>query len=301
VIGDAQGVGSHRAGRGSALHASQSKQFLPNTVMYTLATAGYVPFVLNLYESMKRVGMAEYLVVYTPSEAVQRELSAYGLRCQSLGKEELPDWGDYWTDAFAQIVALKYSIALEILKSGNNALFVDGDIVFLRNPADYLQEVISQSEAQMIMQYESPKNVYNTGFWFARPHTAVIQFFQDIRKSLLVDNTFLCDQTCFNELMRHSNKIEIEALHAELFACGNQFLGSLSDAPETIDRSTRPFDFASAYLLHFNYLTGKRRKVNAIKECNSLFYPGLLENTEAKRPLWSRLSGYVRRVSGAIS
>jgi Nucleotide-diphospho-sugar transferase len=299
VIGDAQGVGGHRAGRGSALHASQSKQFLPNTVMYTLATAGYVPFVLNLHESMKRVGMAEYLVVYTPNEAVQHELQAYGLRCLCFGEEELPDQGDWFSPEFAHIVALKFAVASEILISGRNALFVDADIVFLRNPADYLRELTSRSPAKMIMQYEAPKGHYNTGFWFARPHPAIIRLFYDICTNL-IDKSF-CDQTCFNQLVRRNDLIQVEALDPELFACGNQFLGRLSDAPETIDRSTRPFDFGSAYLLHFNYLTGKRRKVNAIKECNSLFYPGLLENTEAKRPLWSRLSGYVRRVSGAIS
>lgn len=266
-------IRDHSAGLGWAVSAAQSKQFLPNTIMYTLATAGYVPFVLNLHESMRRVGMAECLVTFTPNEAVQRELSACGLRIFSLGREELPDWGDWFTPEFARIVSLKFAVASEILMSGRNAFFIDADIVFLRNPADYLQEIVSRSSAQMIMQYEAPKNVYNAGFWFARPHPAVIQLFQDIRKNL-IDKTY-SDQACLNELARENIQIEIEALDPELFACGNQFLGGLSDAPETIDRSIQPFDFASAYLLHFNYVVGKRAKVSAMKEHNSLFYPGL--------------------------
>ena len=129
--------------------------------MYTLATAGYVPFVLNLHESMKRVGIAECLVAFSPNEAAQRQLSAYGLCALSLGREDLPDWGDWFTPEFARIVSLKFAIASEILMSGRNALFVDADIVFLRNPTDYLQEITSRSSAQLIMQYEAPKNVYN--------------------------------------------------------------------------------------------------------------------------------------------
>ena len=283
VISDAETIRDHSAGLGWAVSGARSKQFLPNTVIYTLATAGYVPFVLNLHELMKRVGMADCLAAFTPKEAVHRELSAYGLQALSLGREDLPDWGDWFTPEFASIVSLKFAVASEILMSGRNALFVDADIVFLRNPTDYLQEIISRSSAQMIMQYEAPKNVYNSGFWFARPHPAVIELFQNIRKNL-IDKTY-SDQTCLNELANENNQMKIEALDPELFACGNQFLGRLSDATETIDRSIKPFDFTSAYILHFNYVVGKRAKVNAMKEHNSLFYPGLLRSTEVNLPL----------------
>jgi hypothetical protein len=283
-------------GLGRAALPAASKQFLPNTMMYTLATAGYVPFVLNLHESMKRVGIAEHLVAFTPNEAVKNELSAYGLQALSFGTEALPDCGKFWTPEFAQIVALKFAVGIEILTSGKNALFIDSDIVFLRNPVDYLLELISQSTAQMIMQYESPKNVYNTGFWFARPHPAVVQIFEDICKCL-VNNMYFDDQTCFNELMRGNDQIRVEPLNARLFACGNQFLGELSGAPEVIDQSMHPFDFASAYILHFNYVLGTRAKVNAMKECNSLFYSGLFGSPGGKRSIWERLKASLRRAS----
>jgi Nucleotide-diphospho-sugar transferase len=293
VTSDAGTIRDNGAGLRAVAHAGRPKEFLRNTVMYTLATAGYVPFVLNLHESMKRVGIAEHLVVYTPSQAVQEELQAYGLRCLRFGKEELPEWGDWFTPEFARIVALKFAVVSEILASGRNALFVDADIVFLRNPASYLQEVISRSAALMIMQYEVPKNLYNTGFWFARPHPMIVRLFGDICTHLMDDG--LCDQMRFNGLVDWSGKIEVEALDPELFACGNQFLGKLSNAPETIDRSKRPFDFTSAYMLHFNYLVGKRAKVNAMRKHHSLFYSVLCESPEVKRPLLARLAGFVRR------
>jgi Nucleotide-diphospho-sugar transferase len=289
----AETIRNGSAGLRGVAQAGQPKEFLRNTVMYTLATAGYVPFVLNLHESMKRVGMAEHLVVYTPSEAVQQELQVYGLRCPRFGKEELPEWGDWFTPEFARIVALKFAIASEILASGRNALYVDADIVFLRNPASYLQEVISRSAALMIMQYEAPKNLYNTGFWFARPHPMIIRLFGDTCWYLMHEG--LCDQMRFNGLVLGNGNIEVEGLDPELFACGNQFLGNLSNAPETIDRSTRPFDFRSAYMLHFNYLVGKRAKINAMREHNSLFYSGLLGSAEVRRPLLARLAGFIRR------
>jgi hypothetical protein len=240
--------------------------------------------------------MAEHLVAFTPNETVQHELSARGLRSLTFGGEALADWGDFWTPEFAQIVALKFAVGMEILSSGKNALFVDGDIVFLRNPIDYLQRLISQSTAQMIMQYESPKNVYNTGFWFARPHHAIVELFNTIRLNLAAEMYF-DDQSCFNELIYGNDQINIEALDPELFACGNQFLGKLSKASETIDRTTHPFDFSSAYLLHFNYLNGKQAKIHAMKEHSARFYPGLSGGLAAKVPLWARLRASIRRVS----
>jgi hypothetical protein len=46
----------------------------------------------------------------------------------------------------------------------------------------------------MIMQYEAPKNVYNTGFWLARPHPLVIESFRDIHKSLVGENVLRPDE-----------------------------------------------------------------------------------------------------------
>jgi Nucleotide-diphospho-sugar transferase len=273
-----------------------SESFLPNTVMYTITTAGFVPFVLNLHASMKRIGISNHLVVYTPDQEMQRELSSMGLRSICFGQQDLPVWADFLTAERGPIVAYKYAVATEILLSGRNALFVDGDIVFLRNPARHLKMVIDQSSAQMIMQYESPGNVYNTGFWFARPHPAVLNLFQDIQDKLLVYKMFTSDQQCFNEITRDSDRIVLQALDVELFACGNQFLGKLADPTQSIDRSANPFPFKSAYLLHFNYLIGKEVKVNAMKEFNAIFYPELLTAPDAKRSLWSRFRRKVRGV-----
>jgi hypothetical protein len=105
---------------------------------------------------------------------------------------------------------------------------------------------------------------------------------------------FTRDQQCFNEITRGSDRIVLQALDVELFACGNQFLGKLTT--HSIDRSANPFPFKSAYLLHFNYLIGKEVKVNAMKEFNAIFYPELLTAPDAKRSLWSR---FRRKVRGA--
>ena len=266
----------------------ETEPLLPNTVMFTIATAGYVPFVLNLHASLQRIGLGNQLVVYTPDRAVKRELSARGVHSLRFGGQRYPRWSDYAGPGFTEIVAYKYAVASEILNTGRNVLFVDGDIVFLRNPAQHLKDTIERTSADLIMQFESPKAVYNTGFWFAKPEPLVLELFRDIKHALLVDQTFNCDQQCFNEIIRHRDKIRIQALDVELFACGNQFL-EIDLAPSVrIDRSSNPFPIGSAYLLHFNYLFGKEQKVTAIKKHDALFYPGLLTAYNEKWPFWLR-------------
>jgi hypothetical protein len=268
---------------------SVAEPFLRNTLMCTISTAGYVPFVLNLHASLQRIGLGNNLVVYTPDRSVTRKLSAMGVRSVRFGGQRYPKWGDWGTPAFAKIVAYKFAVACEILNSGCNVLFVDSDIVFLRSPVQHLQETIERSPAPLIMQFEAGKNVYNTGFWFAKPEPLVIELFSDIQRALVVDKIFNCDQECFNDIVHHRDAIQIHSLDVALFACGNQFL------PGMINCSSHPFPFDSAYLLHFNYLIGKRDKVAEMNRCDALFYPGLLAVLSEKPPLWSRLRGRIRR------
>ena len=219
----------------------ETAPFLPNTAMVAVATAGYVPFVLNLHASLQRIGLGNQLLVYTPDGSVRRELSAMGVRSLRFGHQRLQRWSDHRAPGFAEIVAYKYAGASELLNAGSNVLFVDSDIVFLRNPAKHLRELIESSTAHLTMQFEAEKNVYNTGFWFARPEPLIVELFKDIQDCLTKSKKYSCDQECFNELICQRNKISIHALDVELFACGNQFLGDLIGPIYRVDRSSRPF------------------------------------------------------------
>jgi hypothetical protein len=240
-----------------------------------------------LQASLERIGLGDQLIIYTPDLSVDRELSAMGVRSRRFGYQRVAEWSDYGTSGFGAIAAYKFAVACEILNSGSNVLFIDSDIVFLANPVGYLKDVIEKTSAHLVMQFESPKAVYNTGFWYASPDPSVIRLFRDIQHRLLVDKSFICDQKCFNAIIPDNKDIKVHILDVKRFACGNQFLDIDLPADESIDLSFDPFPFESAYLLHFNYLVGKKRKVAAINEHNVLFYPPLLNELNEKSSLWS--------------
>jgi Nucleotide-diphospho-sugar transferase len=283
-----------------AMNTFSGDEKLPNTVMYTIATAGYVSFALNLLESMRRVGLGSQLVIFTPDQQVCAELSSLGVHCRYFPHQQVAKWSEYGTSGFGAIAAYKFAVGCDILDAGSNALFVDGDIVFLRNPIQYLREIVEGSSAELVMQFESPKEVYNTGFWYAKSDPLVSQLFKDIQHSLLVEKAFNCDQECFNSLIPGKRQIRIAALDVKLFACGNQFLDV--GPPEGVDLHSNPFPFDAAYLLHFNYVVGREQKIAAMKKCGALIHFQLASEFKGDPPAWQsaaafgRLRGRLKRV-----
>src|ERR1700733_6643294 len=100
------------------MRADVNREYIANTEMFTIATMGYGPFTLNLYASMRRVGIGNELVVYTPDRSLYDDLVSRNIRAVHLGDAVLPDWSDHLAAGFNLIVALKFAIALEIMKSG---------------------------------------------------------------------------------------------------------------------------------------------------------------------------------------
>ncbi|MBK9239152.1 MAG: hypothetical protein IPL75_02565 [Acidobacteria bacterium] len=250
-----------------------SQTFPHNTEMFTLATSGYVPFVLNLHESLKRVGLGDHLVAYTLDDESDRALTVAGLTCRRFAGGVERAWSNWRTTGFQKIMEAKYSVALNLLRAGRHVLHVDSDIVFLKNPMSYLQDVMARSSAHLVLQSESPQNSYNAGFWFASPAPQVIEVFSDIQSTLRREEHWTCDQRLLNERVRQSNVLKTHALDPALFACGNQFLEE--KRKRHFDPAGPPFDTEAAYLLHFNFIIGMETKVLAMKKHGALMFPGL--------------------------
>jgi hypothetical protein len=225
--------------------------------------------------------MGDQLVVYSLDDEAQSKLSDAGILCFRYAADPGQQWSNYLTPGFTRTVSFKYAVALDIFKANKNVLYVDSDIVFLRNPADYLQSVLTQSSAHLVMQFESLRNVYNTGFWFATPTRPVIELFSQVWCALQTVH-FTCDQETLNELLPQIHGLTTYALDPQLFPCGKQFQVPKKKRKRPIDPSARPFDANSAYILHFNYLIGKEVKASAMKKHKAMFYPGLAKYSRRK-------------------
>jgi hypothetical protein len=233
--------------------------------------------VLNLHASMARIGLGEKLVVRSLDSDAHRCLADMGLRSTLSEGAAAPGWSDWGTPGFAKAMSFKYSVALAILGEGKNALYVDSDIVLLRDPVDYMRAIASERSSDLVMQFESPKNVYCAGFWLAAPTAGAVELFSKLLAALGASNDYVDDQETLNGILKPDSGFAVHALDPELFACGNQFLDGLpvSRGGYHIDRRVNPFPMDSAYLLHFNYVMGKREKAAAMVKRRVAFHPRL--------------------------
>ncbi|MEQ1898886.1 MAG: putative nucleotide-diphospho-sugar transferase [Vicinamibacterales bacterium] len=265
--------------------------------MFTIATGGYVPFVLNLHASLARIGLGDQLVVYSLDDRAHRVLSRAGVRSVRYGTGPGRQWTNWRTLGFMRTMSYKYSAALDILRSGKKALYVDSDIVFLRDPANYLQSVMATSEADLVLQFQSPKNLYSAGFWLASPTEPVIELLLSIWTALQ-SKQYTDDEDTLNWRLRQTDGVATYALDSDLFACGNRFLVSEEKRKSYTDSGGRPFNVNAAYILHFNYVIGKEAKVRAMMKHNAVFYAGLEKH--CRTGMGAVLSREVRRFARRV-
>src|SRR5262245_31675116 len=114
--------------------------FLADTQLFTIATRGYAPFAANLHASLDRLGLGSALAAYAADDRLVDDLAALAIDARPLpNAQNLPNWSNHMAAGFAEITACKYVVARNIMAEGRSAAFVDGDIVFLRDPRAHLE------------------------------------------------------------------------------------------------------------------------------------------------------------------
>jgi Nucleotide-diphospho-sugar transferase len=272
---------------------TDTETFLRDTDVFTIATAAWVPFVLNLMASFEASGIdSGELLVYALDGKTEKKLRDAGVSPTQIRRHDVGHVGDWVFDLsspqYRKIMSAKYGIALSLLHSGRSVLFVDGDVVFLRDPMGYLNAIASAGQPDLIMQFELPKNEYNAGFWYASTSASVIELFLQMEQTLLGDESEYHDQDVFNQVAADGTRVRIHPLDVKLFACGNQFY----ETPEIVE---------DAFILHFNYLAGQDRRTSkllAMERVGAVLHPSLateLRRAKRRAPLRKGSAG-VRRI-----
>jgi hypothetical protein len=261
--------------------------------MFTIATDGYGAFVLNLHASLARLGLERELMVYSLDAAVHETLLAAGVRSIPYAAGARPACSPFGSHEFGQTMAYKYAIALDVLHAGRLAYYVDSDIVFLRDPTEHLHGILGQTRADLVMQIEAPMQVYNAGFWIARPTAAARDLFAALCAAIRNAGEYVDDQKTINRWIKEEKRVQAQPLDPKLFACGNQFLGGmpLEQGGWHVDHPADPFQIASAYVLHFNFLTTREQKAAAMVRHRVVFHPSV----RSLRPGWRRWFGRLER------
>ena len=245
------------------------KVFFPENIkiktvkIITLTNDGYIDLTENLLISMQKLNIEKLLKIYCIGEKsynyFKNKYSENEVELVDLiNKSEtvIQNWIEYRSiqskdeegkKIWSSITSYKfYSIHKELMQ-GNNVIFIDGDIVFEKNPFDYLQNEIGDNDILIQNDFQTNENCgMCTGFFYMKSNekTLKITNFSEIRKNL---DTFNNDQ---QYLRRFNKELNVKYLDLNLFPNGKYWRDKLPSSP---------------YIIHFNYDTSKMKIIRMKK------------------------------------
>lgn len=260
-----------------------------NMKLITLTNDGYMHFTDNLLESMKKIGIENKLKIYCIGEKCYnhfKELYCYNEIVQIDVKEDfLKNWVEYKSaqnpdikgkKMWASITSYKiYAINNELV-NGNDVIFTDGDIVFEKDPIQYLVDNIGDND--LIIQNDNQdyaSRVMCTGMFLMKSNdkTKKITDFKTVSEN--IDN-FTNDQ---QYLRRFEKQLKVNYLDLDLFPNGKYY------------REKTP---SSPYIIHFNYDVSEH-KIRRMKTFNKWY---LDETTKIVPPKLTSAASSVIRSTG---
>lgn len=264
-----------------------------DTRLITLTNDGYKKITSNMMHSLKKFNLLSKLTVFCLDSKVKEYLqniypdSQYEI-INNTGSESLID---FRRSGWNHIVFYKMRAIYDSLNKYERVLFIDGDIVFYRNPLANLENEIgdkdvlfqtdlivsndkynyyfeqiskfktAQELADYIMECGYLRTEVNTGFIYLKNTLKNIDFF-DYKKIDI--ETFECDQIYVNKNLKELN---FKLMPIFTYPTG-LFIKSLYF---TILKSMPPDLGICHNVIHFNYTIASLNKVQTIKAMNSWY------------------------------
>ncbi len=260
-------------------------------ILLWVTNSGAAEITANSIKSVRNAGFADrYRLVLVHCDDQARDLIAD----HSLGVELVPmsvplsdvkidlvlsrEYHDYGTQTFRQVCFLRYpAIRYALLTYRRRTIYVDGDIVFLKNPALYLDNepklrhdcVFAQNDGklefvkdQIGRQYEPGyfphKTRICTGFTVWSPLRAHLEIVKAVAQRMVTPERFESDQRTFNWLPR-SARSRVQLLPLDKFVNGS-FYFNLAKGDRGI------LDALDPHIIHANWMVGLETKTQALKE-----------------------------------
>jgi hypothetical protein len=153
-------------------------------LIVTAINEGFLEMCRNWLESLRRVGLGqENVLIFSLDPTSARGLAENGIETVLF---EDSQYGETPTgiveyrenEAWNKIINKRLEIEVMLLDMGRNFIFCDTDIVFLRNPFDYIERTVAENGCDLLMQcdygeegrdYERNPHRVCCGFFWVRP------------------------------------------------------------------------------------------------------------------------------------
>jgi len=220
---------------------------------FTFTNKGYVDYTKNLLLSNKLNNSEADIKVYCLDDSSFNIFSEIHKNVELFKKEDFAD--KYFSQAdenFGNLMLVKFELIYRELLQNENAIYVDGDIVFKKNFLNYLKNYSKDSDIifQNDLRPSKPNREWVcAGFMYIKSNETTKEFFKPTKKLIRKFTKYKThDQSYIN---KNRKKFKYTILPLDDFPNGAHFY--------EYSKSLDP------YIIHFNYVRGDE-KLNLMKK-----------------------------------
>jgi hypothetical protein len=239
------------------------------TVIVALTNAGYVDYTINLYHSMKKIGLHTALLVFSLQQEAVDKLAAAGIPSVLFDDGSPAGFYSIHDKGFSVVTTAKLKVVHLLLSRGYKVLFTDGDVVWLKDPLPFLQSAITDSppvDAVFmcdIEKREDEKNQdVNTGFFFMRPSPRAVHLLQPERVNTILtlskdEGRVLNDQSYVRSNILQDG-VPFRTLPLKLFPNGAFWMANRVAVGGGTAAASSMLD--GAFVVHFTHMEGDQKR-----------------------------------------
>jgi hypothetical protein len=239
----------------------------------TIANEGYIPFMENLRESIRRAGITWQLTVLCMDKQTAIYCSQKGIphiQCPTTVQQEFVNWKDHAKETVNKVLIQKLDCLVHFMSQNPKVkkfVYIDGDIVVFK---DFVPYVESYSEKyDLVFQCDEWNTIPDCNHRYpGKVCGYACTGFMHIQNNIRV-------RTLLNYHLHMPEKF-LETIHDQEYINAMLKHPSLSGKYRDIKWTTFPRDTipngsfrdsfkSSAYLLHYNFLIGSAKKEEMIK------------------------------------
>ena len=236
-------------------------------IYVTMVDYGFLDVAINLYlTSFKRLGIKNYVFVALNKRCCD-VLDARKINCVRYFSENEAGLmaSVYGTNTYNKKTHFKSKIVLELLKLGFNPLFVDADIVFIKNMGSTILKLGQRFD--LVAQYDIVE--MNSGLYYGNSTAKLVDLFTDVARSMLLPKTAnKSEQKLVNAALRRHRNVSTHYLDMNRVCPGVKYWERYKIQfnvmhPWTLARASKTSDVD---VIHNNWIFSKAAKVYRFKE-----------------------------------
>ena len=254
-------VNSEELTESDALNDAIQKYALHKLIVVASFDVAYSPLALNLYlTSFKRFDITNHLFLATDQEGCAK-LEPRGANCLQYSNNNNTNNNMSRPSMFDSLefnikVCIKPRIVLDCLKRGFSVLFVDVDVVFLKNPLPFFNTC---PDCDFMPQFDNRTNEVNAGFFFVRNSIGSIQLFEKVVH--IIPRNPKMDQIYINQAVKEMiHTLKVCYLPTNLFQLGYSFFSE----GHRVFVGDNPCE--QCVVVHNNYILSLEAKIYRFKE-----------------------------------